>query len=106
MPGMAFPMRVELEDEEPQVVTVDQRDIAAWERQPFGCSFSVARERALVNFLRFLAWNAMRRQGLIDKSMGWASFDDKCIEASDNVQPEDEAGDLPDPTKPDPSGDI
>jgi hypothetical protein len=105
MPGMSWPMTVVLEGEEPRSVTVDQRDIAAWERQPFGCSFSVARDRALVNFLRFLAWNAMRRQGLIDKTMGWATFDDKCIEATDLQTPE-EAGELPDPTKPDPSGDI
>lgn len=107
MPGMSWPMKVELEGENPQVVVVDQRDIAAWERQPFGCSFLVAREKALVNFLRFLSWNAMRRQKMIEPTMGWATFDDRCIEASDDT-PEDEAGaeELPDPTKPDPSGDI
>lgn len=105
MPGMSWPHTVRMEDGEVYSVTIDQRDIAAWERQPFGCSFSVARDRALVNFLRFISWNALRRQGMIDKKMGWATFDDACIEVVDE-QTEEEAADLPDPTNPAPSEDT
>ncbi len=58
-----------------------------------------------VGDLTWLAWHALRRTGAIDKKTGWATFDDACIEAVD-TQPESEAADLPDPTKPDTSGET
>jgi hypothetical protein len=105
MPGMSYPHHVLMEDGTEHTVTVDQRDIAAWERQPFGCSFAIARETALVNFMRFTSWSALRRQGMIEKTMGWATFDDACVECVDEETPE-EAAKLPDPTEPATSGET
>lgn len=105
MPGMSFPMHVEMEDGTEYDVMVEQRDIGAWEREPFGCSFRHAQDQKQVNFLRYIAWHALRRTGEIDKKTGWSAFDDRCVEAVD-TQPEGEAGGVANPTAPDTSGEI
>jgi hypothetical protein len=105
MSAMSWSHDVVMEDGTKYTVTIDQRDIAAWERQPFGCSFAHANDRALVGFSRFVAWSALRRQGMIDKKMGWATFDDICLEVTD-VQTPKEAAEMPDPTEPASSGET
>ena len=105
MPGMSWPVDVTMRDGTKYEVVVDQGDISSWEKQKFGCSFAIVRETALVTFTRFIAWNALRRQGLIEQNFGWATFDDKCLECIDKQTPE-EAAELPDPTEPATSGET
>ncbi len=102
MPGMSFPVHVVMDDGTEHDVVIEQRDIAAWEREPFGCSFRHATDKAEVNFYRYVAWHALRRTGEIDKRTGWSSFDDICKEVVDKeVAPE-----IADPTEPDTSGET
>jgi len=102
MPGMSFPVHVAMDDGTEHDVVIEQRDIAAWEREPFGCSFSLVMQKSEVNFYRYAAWHALRRIGEIDKRTGWASFDDACKEVVDRVEPIE----IADPTEPDTSGET
>ncbi len=106
MPGMSFPVHVTMRDGTEHEITVEQHDIGAWERQPFGCSFSMVMQRSEVTFYRWVAWHVLRRTGEIDKRMGWATFDEEACKEVVDSQPEEEARSLPDPTTPDTSGET
>jgi hypothetical protein len=67
-------------------VTADQRDIAHWEIQPFGCPFVNFISRATA-FFRYVAWNAARRQGLT--KLDWEKFDAQCVYVRDSDTEED-----------------
>jgi hypothetical protein len=75
-----FNVRVEFEDGKTLEVQADQRDIAKFEQQPYGVPFYQLQSRPFT-FLRFLAWNAGRRQKL--HSMTWEQFEDECVSAED-----------------------
>lgn len=72
-------------------VTIDQRDLARWERAPFRDE-SAPHLRA-----RFCAWNALRRTGVPIGTFD--QFDDACIEVITELddQAAGEAGDGLDP---------
>jgi hypothetical protein len=101
MPKLIFEVGVEMDGAaEPYSVVADQRDIARWEIQPFGCPVDQVESRMLL-FLRYLAWSASRRQQLTD--LDWPTFDDQCAEAMPLGDDEDGAGtpaDAEDPGRP------
>lgn len=82
--------RVTMEDGTSYEVTADQRDNAAWEVQPFGCSVSDSFAK-IFTYSRFCAWNAARRQKL--HTLTWAQFSEQCVEvrgAEAEAEPEGE----------------
>lgn len=80
MPSMLIELRAEMEDGTTYDVVADQRDVAKWEIQDFGCPFSDIDSRSMLA-LRWLAWSALTRRGLIE--LKWDEFDAQCIEAGD-----------------------
>lgn len=80
MPSILIELRAEMEDGPTYDVVADQRDVAKWEIQDFGCPFSDIDTRSMLA-LRWLAWSALSRRGLID--LKWDEFDAQCIEAGD-----------------------
>jgi hypothetical protein len=71
-----YELRAEFDPgQEPLSVVTDQRDVAAWEIQPFGCPVGIARSR-MFTFLRFICWHALKRQGALEWS--WEKFDKRC----------------------------
>lgn len=102
MPSMLIELRVEMEDGTTYDVVADQRDVAKWEVQDFGCSIREWDSRMNLAY-RFLAWSALKRRGLID--LTWDQFDAQCIEAAD--LPDEESAvpaDAEDPGKTAPTG--
>jgi hypothetical protein len=98
MPGLILPMTIHLVDPTREIhVDVDQRDIAAFELEPFGCEFSASRAR-IFTFMRWTAWHAATRLKLLD--MTWEDFGQYCIEVSDFAP---DAQVAVDPTAADPS---
>ncbi|MCT2277992.1 hypothetical protein M3G91_10180 [Micromonospora chalcea] len=97
-------LHVEMEDGTTHDVVADQRDIARWEIQDFGCLFSEIESRSPMLALRWLAWSAMSRRGLT--ALPWPEFDEVCVEAADPGG-DDESGEVafvdPDPGQPVPS---
>lgn len=75
---MLIELQAEMEDGTTHKVVADQRDIAKWEVQDFGCPFSDLDSRPMLA-LRWLAWSALKRRGEVD--LTWDEFDAKCIEA-------------------------
>lgn len=92
-----FPMRYQFgAGGEPEEVTADQRDVAAWEAEPFGDPITDV-SRQPVTFWRYLAWSASKRAGR--HGMSWKAWQDDCIWA-DYDMPEDVAEDAEDPGPP------
>jgi hypothetical protein len=89
-PTMTFDMTARMDDGTEWKVRADQRDFAAWELQPFGTPFAAWRTRVFT-CLRFLAWNAGRRQQL--HALTWEQFSDQCAEVSDERAEDDDAED-------------
>lgn len=87
MARMLIEIRAEMEDGTTHDVVADQRDIARWEIQDFGCPFSQLDTRVMLA-MRWLAWSALKRRGEID--MTWDQFDAQCIEAGDIPDEESE----------------
>ena len=69
-------------------IVVDQRDFAAWEAQPL---FDPDNSRGHTR-MRFLVWNAMRRQQLT--TVLWPEFNTRALVDVDAVEPD------PEPTAP------
>lgn len=86
--GMSWTVHAEMEDGKDFDVVADQRDVAKWEGESFGCALSESRSKFFV-FLRYLGWSAGKRKGLHD--LKWEEFEDKCIEVSsvDTEEPAD-----------------
>lgn len=107
MAKLLIEMRVEMEDGATHEVVADQRDIAKWEVQDFGCPFPHIEERGHLAY-RWLAWSALSRRGLTE--LGWPQFDAVCLEVTDVPEPEpagdaeaDAAADAVDPGRTAPS---
>ncbi|MEV0156876.1 hypothetical protein AB0H57_24535 [Micromonospora sp. NPDC050686] len=100
-------LRVEMEDGTTYDVVADQRDVARWEIQDFGCPFSDIDSRPMLA-LRWLAWSVLTRRGEI--TMTWPEFDAVCLEAGDPGDGDGQGGevtigvDAEDPGTPAPSG--
>jgi hypothetical protein len=83
-----FNYRVTIEGQDPFDVVADQRDIAAFELQPFGCPFYEVATRPFT-FARFISFRSARRNG---KYAGtWDEFGDQCV----SVESLDEEGEAP-----------
>lgn len=98
-----FDLEVEYEDGETVEVRAGQRECAAWERQPFGCSTTEAAKKSAVLFVRYLAYAALWRQRRVPKddngkTLGFDDWD-RTVEEVRDVSPDEEEG--VDPTKPD-----
>lgn len=89
MARLQIELRAELDDGRTLDVVADQRDVARWEVQPFGCPMSEWQTRINLAY-RWLAWSALTRHQLLD-GMTWDQFDAVCVEASD--PPTDDDGD-------------
>lgn len=86
MPSILIEIRAEMEDGTVHDVVADQRDVAKWEVQDFGCSFAEIDTRPMMA-LRWLAWCALSRRG--ETKLAWPEFDAQCIEAGDPGDPEE-----------------
>lgn len=104
MSVIRYEYTVQLEDGDPIDVVADQRDVARFEVQPFGCAWSEVSGR-LHTAMRFTAWSAMFRQGMT--KLSWAKFDEQCIEVTDLKRPdddEDQGDEVIDQVDPGPAG--
>ncbi|MEU5939407.1 hypothetical protein ABZ807_09470 [Micromonospora sp. NPDC047548] len=99
MATLLLEFQVEMEDGTTHEVVADQRDVAKWEVQEFGCPFDDIHSRVHLGY-RWLAWSAMTRRGMT--GLSWPDFDAQCIEVVDKPEP-DEPGDGLDPGQPAPS---
>jgi len=81
--------------------TGDQRDIAWFETEPFGCPFYQMQGRPFT-FMRYLAWRAGKREGLHHYST-FEAFSDACVSTRNLDQPDGEEAPEPDPGPPAPS---
>ena len=97
-----FELRAEMEDGTTYDVVADQRDVAKFEVQDFGCSARDMLSRIATAY-RYLAWSALTRRGEIKTP--WQEFDAQCVEVTDT--PDEESAvpaDAEDPGQPAPSG--
>lgn len=101
--ALRFELRAEMEDGVTHDVVADQRDVAKFEVQDFGCSSTELMSRAATAY-RFMAWSALTRQGVV--KLKWPEFDAQCVEVIDMPDDEESAApaDAEDPGRPAPSG--
>lgn len=92
---MRFEYRATMEDGTTLDVVADQRDVAAWEVSPNGCSFLEVIHRPFA-YARYVAWHAASRSGLT--TMDVTTWEAKCVQV-DSVDA-DEAADSEDPGQP------
>ncbi|MBM0274134.1 hypothetical protein [Micromonospora tarensis] len=97
-----FELRVEMEDGTTHDVVADQRDVARFEVQEFGCS-SVDMMSRISTAYRFMAWSVLTRRG--ETKLTWPKFDATCVEVIDMPDDEESAvpADAEDPGQPAPS---
>jgi len=97
---MRFEYTATMEDGSTLDVVADQRDVAAFEVSPNGCSFLEATSKPFT-YARYMAWHAARRGKLT--TLTWEDWDAQCVqvdsrdekddlEASDPGQPVASAG--------------
>jgi hypothetical protein len=96
MASMTFDLSVEMEDGSTFDVRADQRDVARWELEKFGCPVTEIESR-MMTFLRFVGWNAGYRNGLT--TLSYKDFDAQCVEVAD-VSPDEEDDDAENPGRP------
>jgi hypothetical protein len=92
MTSMVFHYSVELEDGRKFDTVSDQRDVAKWELEPFGCAFMTGLQERTVSLSRYLAWSSSKRDG--QHKLTWAAWCDKAKEvtatgSADEVEPVD-----------------
>lgn len=96
---MKFELTVLYEDGTEATALAGQREMAAWEREKFGCSSAVAVEEKPILFFRYLAYAALKRtRQLPDSPVKGAGLSfDGWSDLVEEVEPveDDEA---PDPT--------
>lgn len=77
-----------MEDGETGQVVADQRDVAQWEIQPFGCPLPDLEGRMMLG-TRWLCWHALYRTGGTGRK--WAEWSNDCIEATPVMSDEPDA---------------
>lgn len=88
---LQFRYRAKLEDGTEFEVTADQRDVAAFECEPFGCAYFDYKSRPYT-YARYLAWHAAKRASLT--KLAWDTFTDQCVEVrAVELEPDPEAAD-------------
>ena len=101
---MLVDLEVTHEDGRTEKVTAGQREMAAWEREPFGCATTQAGKTSPVLFYRYLAYAALKRQRSLEVVNGRPPSFDVWSEDVDEVQPLSDETEA-DPTTPDQSTD-
>lgn len=92
---MRYRFTLRPDDGEPVEVVATTRDIVVWEKTGKGRSFSNLARDAHMADLYELAWQAAKRQGLVDCNLGeFERTTDLDLEAADGADEE------PDPTPP------
>jgi hypothetical protein len=100
MAATRFSLRVIPDVGEPVEVIAGQREIAAWEREPFGCALTLVEGKAPVLFFRYLAYAALKRTGrLLTPGTATPSFDAWSADIDEVEDVEGEAEPV-DPTTP------
>lgn len=74
-------LEAELDDGAIVKVVADQRDLAAFECEPFGVAFYQYQARPMT-FLRYLAWHAGKRQK-VHTIATYDAWGDQCVRVSD-----------------------
>ena len=87
---MRFQYRATMEDGSTLDVMADQRDIAAWEVSPNGCSFLEVVHRPFA-YARYVAWHAAKRSG--QTTMDLATWEAKCVEVDSLGDEEEDSAD-------------
>lgn len=80
MASVKYSMVVEMEDGTTSTVEADQRDVAAWEMQPFGTSGNDMGQRIHLA-MRFMAWHCLKRTK--QTKHAWDAFNEQCVEVHD-----------------------
>jgi hypothetical protein len=78
MASMQLTISYQMEDGTSGKIVADQRDIAQWEIQPFGCPLPDLESRMMLG-ARWLCWHALSRTGGTD--LKWEKFSGLCVEA-------------------------
>lgn len=94
--SMIWNLEAELEGGRTLEAHADQRDLAAFECEPFGMSYINYMARPMT-FLRYLAWHAGRRQKAHD--LTWDQWCEQCVNVRDMDEGKEEAPE-PDPGNP------
>lgn len=81
MASVRYSMEVEMEDGTTYTVDADQRDVAAWEMQPFGTSGNDMGQRIHLA-MRFMAWHCLAKRHKTVK-LTWEKFNEECVEVHD-----------------------
>lgn len=87
---LQFKYKATFEDGTLFEVTADQRDVAAFEIEPFGCSYNEYDSRVFTA-TRYLAWHAAKRAGLT--KLSWDKFSEQCMHVAEVREPDPEASD-------------
>jgi len=85
MASMEIKIDYLMEDGSSGSAVADQRDVAEWEIQPFGCPLPDLESRMMLG-ARWLCWHALHRTGGTD--LKWADWSPLCVEALPMI-PED-----------------
>lgn len=98
MADLGFIVTVQPDEGEKFTVTTDQRDVAAWELEPFG-GMVAEYPRKLFTFCRYIAWHQQKRTGKTrDNFQKWSDKIKWCD--IEELEPEDGAGDPGRPAPP------
>lgn len=80
-------VEVTYEDGRIESVGAGQREMAAWEREPFGCATTKAKDERPILFFRYLAYAALKRQHRLEVLNGRPPSFDVWSETVDEVEP-------------------
>lgn len=99
---MKFELTVQYEDGEEITVFAGQREMAAWEREKFGCSSMVAVGEKPILFFRYLAYAVLKRTRQLPESpvRGTSLSFDGWSDLVEDVEPVED-DETPDPTQQD-----
>jgi hypothetical protein len=99
-----FDLTVTYDDGTEAKVTAGQREMAAFEAEPFGCGSIQALDAKPMTFMRYLAWSALRRNHYGQGMAGSEKFPafEKWSKDVEEVSDGEEAPAEPDPTRRDP----
>lgn len=111
MAAIKYELLVEYENGDTDEVVAGQREVAEWERQPFGCCFVDVFDKSAINFFRFIAWAALRRQGRLPinpqtkKAATYEAWSEMAVDVGDTKSDADadEGDEESDPTRKAPS---
>lgn len=93
-----FELHVVMADGAEFDVSADQRDIAAFECEPFGVPYGIIEAR-IFTAIRYFAWRAGKRYGL-HQVKTWDAWTDACLYVADIGREDGQEPSDPDPGNP------